>query len=59
MVADEITGGFVPESMTDLFEGTWQDYSLGGDDEIVTVDDVDQVVWSLSSAAMVLMQSDG
>ena len=57
VAADEITGGSVPESMTDLFEGTWQDYTLGGEDEIVTVDDVDQVVWALSPEGGVVMLS--
>ena len=57
MAADEITGGSAPESMTGLFEATWNDYSLGGDDEIVTVDDVDQVVRALSPDGGIVMLS--
>ena len=53
--ADAITGGSVPETMTDLFEGTWKNYSLGGEDEIVTVDDVGKVVWAISPEGGVVM----
>ena len=53
--ADAITGGSVPESMTDLFEGTWKNYSLGGEDEIVTVDDVGKVVWAISPEGGIVM----
>ena len=56
-MVDEITGGSVPESMTGLFEGTWKDYSLGGDDEIVTADDVDQVARDLSPDGEIVMLS--
>ena len=52
---DAITGGSVPESMTDLFEGTWKNYSLGGEDEIVTVDDVGKVVWAISPEGGIVM----
>ena len=53
--ADAITGGSVPESMTELFEGAWEDYSLGGEDEIVTVDDVGKVVWAFSPEGGIVM----
>ena len=53
--ADAITGGSVPETMTDLFEGTWENYSLGGEDEIVTVDDVGKVVWAISPEGGIVM----
>ena len=53
--ADAITGGSVPETMTDLFEGTWKNYSLGGEDEIVTVDDVGKVVWAISPEGGIVM----
>ena len=53
--ADAITGGFVPESMTELFERAWEDYSLGGEDEIVTVDDVGKVVWAFSPEGRIVM----
>ena len=53
--ADAITGGSVPESMEDLFEGTWKNYSLGGEDEIVTVDDVSKVVWAISPEGGIVM----
>ena len=53
--ADAITGGSVPESMADLFERTWNNYSLGGEDEIVTVDDVGEVVWAFSPDGGIVM----
>ena len=53
--ADAITGGSVPESLTELFEGAWEDYSLGGEDEIVTVDDVGKVVWAFSPEGGIVM----
>ena len=53
--ADAITGGSVPESMADLFEGTWKNYSLGGEAEIVTVDDVGKVVWAISPEGGIVM----
>lgn len=57
MAAGEITGGSVPESMTELFESRWEYYSLGGDDEIVTVDDIDEVVWAGTPDGEVVMLS--
>ncbi len=57
--ADAITGGSVPQSMTDLFERTWENYSLGGEDEIVTVDDVGKVVWTISPEGGIVMLGGG
>ena len=57
MAVGEVTGGSVPESMTELFEERWEYYSLGGDDEIVTVDDIDKIVWAGSPEGEIVMLS--
>ena len=53
--AGEITGGSVPESMTEMLESTWKDYALG--DDLVTIDDVDRVVWAISPEGGIVMMS--
>ena len=57
MVAGEVTGGSVPERMAELFEERWESYSLGGDDEIVTVDDIDEIVWAGTPEGEIVMLS--
>ena len=62
MAAGEVTGGSVPESMAELFEERWESYSLGGDDEIVTVDDIDEddideIVWAGTPEGEIVMLS--
>ena len=53
--AGEITGGSVPESMTEMLESTWKDYALG--DDLVTIDDVDRIVWAISPEGGIVMMS--
>ena len=57
MAAGEVTGGSVPESMTELFEQRWESFSLGGDDEILTVDDIDKIVWAGTPDGEIVMLS--
>ena len=53
--ADAITGGSVPESMAGLFEAEWERYSLGGEDEIVTIDDIGKIVWAYFPDGAIMM----
>ena len=54
----DILGGGVPESFEKQFESQWEPYSLGDDrDDIVTIDDVSEMVQANSKDGQILMLS--